>query len=130
MPVFLAGCGPRMAEVHCKITFEGKPVTAGSVIFAPKAPDDQFEVGRPAVGAPDANGQFRLTTSRPGDGVLVGLHTVSYLAPGPPETVDRELFAKMKDRYEKFGRLRLPPGHTVEVKPGRNDITLELERMP
>jgi hypothetical protein len=34
------------------------------------------------------------------------------------------------ENANKFGDLRLKPGYTVEIKPGTNNITLELERTP
>jgi len=129
-PIFLLGCGPKMGQVHGKITFEGKPVTAGSVNFAPKGDDGQFESGSSAQAAPDENGEFQLSTKTKNDGALVGRHEVSFLAPGPPRVTDPSLHAKLMESHKKFGNLRLPPGYVVEVKPGVNNITLELERAP
>ena len=124
---FLAGCGrAKMGQVFGKITFQGEPVTAGSITFAPQAPEDQFEAGKSASGVPDDNGEFQLSTFRKDDGALVGPHIVSYQAPGPPETVDPVVFAQRLERYKKYGKLKMPTGHVVEVKPGKNEITLEL----
>ena len=128
IPALLAGCGSNMGQVHGKITFEGQPVTSGSVTFAPKVPADQFEAGRPASGAPNAAGEFQLSTFRKNDGALVGPHIVTYLAPQAPESVDPVWYAERLKLFQKYGKCRLPKGYVVEVKPGRNDITLELSQ--
>jgi hypothetical protein len=115
-----------MGDVRGKVVFEGKPVTAGIITFAPKVPEGQFLAGRPSSASPDLNGEFTLTTERKGDGALVGVHNVTYQAPAPPRNGNP---AGMENA-NKFGDLRLKPGYTVEIKPGTNNITLELERTP
>ena len=123
--ILVSGCGPQIAEVRGKVTFEGKPVTAGIVTFAPKVPEGQFLAGRPASAMPDEKGEFRLTTNSKGDGALVGIHNVTYQAPGPA----RDDHAVSAERFKNFGNLRLKAGFEFEVKPGVNNITLELERV-
>lgn len=122
--ILLVGCGPNIADVRGKITFDGKPVTAGIVTFAPKVPENQFDAGKPATAMPDENGEFRLSTFRKGDGALIGTHNVTYQAPGPP----RDNHPQTAENYKKFGNVRLKADYTVEVKSGVNNITLELER--
>jgi hypothetical protein len=124
--VCLVGCGPKMATVRGKVTYKGQPVNGGTVYFTPKVPDGQFEAGRPAVAMPDSNGEFSLTTNSKNDGALIGTHNVTFIAPPNPRGDD----AEARDKYKKFGNLRLPLGHTVEVKPGTNNFTFELERTP
>ena len=122
----LSGCGPKLAQVHGKIMFEGKPVPAGSVTFAPKG--EGFEVGKAATGEPDAEGAFQLSTYARNDGALVGPHLVTYVGPQAPETEDPVKRAADMKLHQQFGKLKLPPGHVVEIKSGKNDITLELTR--
>lgn len=124
----LAGCGPSMADVRGKLVYNGKPVTAGSILFSPRADPEQLEAGKPATGAPDENGEFRLTTFRENDGALVATHSVYYYAPLPQRSVDKELVAKSAAIHKEFGGLKLPQDYTVELKPGRNDIVLELKK--
>lgn len=126
----LVGCGPQMGQIYGKITFEGQPVTAGSIFFQPKASPDQFEAGRPASGVPNDKGEFQVSTFKKHDGALVGTHIVSYLPPAPPETSDPVLRAKLLEHYKKFGKCTLPANYTVEVKPGENQIELKLQRAP
>lgn len=122
--ILICGCGPRVAEVRGKVTFDGKSVTAGLVTFAPKGVEGKFEAGKPATAVVDQNGEFKLSTFQEGDGALVGVHNVSYQAPGPP----RDDIPKMAEAYKQFGHLRLKSGFEFEVKPGVNNIKLELER--
>jgi hypothetical protein len=124
--ILASGCGPQIAEVRGKVTFEGKPVTAGIVTFAPKVADDQFLAGRPASAMLDEQGEFKLTTNRKGDGALVTTHRVTYQAPGPPRDDDPQ----SEERYKRFANLRLKAGYEFEVKPGVNNVTLELEPAP
>lgn len=128
--VALAGCGGKsLAPVRGKVTFQGKPVTAGGIQFAPQGEkDDTLEVGRPAMGNLDANGEFTLTTNSPGDGAWVGKHRVFYRAPPRPESRDPAQLAQEKAMYEKYGSLRLPQDLVFEVKPGNNAPTFELIR--
>jgi len=121
----LAGCNSQMGDVHGKITYQGKPVPVGSVLFVPKVPKEQFEAGKPASGAPNAAGEFQLSTFRQNDGALVGPHTVTYMAPqlSRKESPDYEERLKL---VEQYGKLGLPKDYIIDVKPGRNDIVLEL----
>ena len=126
IPVLSTGCGSKMAPVHGKLVFEGKPVTAGSVSFAPKG--EGFDVGKPATGTPDENGAFQLSTYALNDGALVGTHVVIYSPPEAPTTDDPVMRPKLMKEFQQFGQLKLPPNHEVEIKPGKNEITLELRR--
>src|SRR4051794_33249667 len=69
-----AGCGgPRLAPVSGRVTVGGRPVTEGVVMFIPAD-------GPAAVGAIQKDGQYTLTTFKPGDGALVGGHKVTISA--------------------------------------------------
>lgn len=66
-----SGCGgPRLAPVTGTVTYGGKPVTQGKIMFYP---DD----GRMATAEIGADGTFTLTTFLPNDGALVGTHRVA-----------------------------------------------------
>jgi hypothetical protein len=130
LPALLAGCGSSLAPVHGKVIAHGQPVTAGSVMFVPKAKEaDSASAGRPAVGAPDETGAFQLSTFAKNDGALIGTHVVTFAAPTPPVTVDATLHEKQRQLYEKFGKCKLRPGYEVEVKPGSNEIVLDVTPM-
>ena len=70
---FFAGCGrgPDLAPVEGKVTWKGKgPGFDGQITFQP------VDGRRPAVGHLKADGVYKLTTFREGDGALVGEHRV------------------------------------------------------
>lgn len=77
LPLFvaaLAGCGPSRpptAPVEGVVTLGGQPLEGAAVTFTP------VEGGRPATGATDAQGRFRLSTFDPGDGAVLGEHVAT-----------------------------------------------------
>src|SRR5262245_11925796 len=72
----LAGCSDNLpvAPVHGVVTYKGKPVTTGLVMFVPTAggPGASGKIGR--------DGSYRLTTYKPDDGAVPGTHTVTVSA--------------------------------------------------
>jgi hypothetical protein len=71
--VTAGGCGPSgpaLGTVSGRVTFDGQPVTIGTVRFWPQS-------GRPATGELDAEGYYQLKTFVEGDGALVGTHAVT-----------------------------------------------------
>jgi hypothetical protein len=75
MIALVAGCGgpkrPQTVAVSGTVTLDGKPVEGATVGFIPEGG------GRPATGTTDASGAFTLTTFEPGDGAVVGKHSVT-----------------------------------------------------
>src|SRR5262245_39633386 len=72
--VLVAGCGdggPSPVAVKGVLKLDGKPVAGAVVGFHPEAAG-----GKPAFGTTDAEGAFRLTTERPGDGALPGKYKI------------------------------------------------------
>jgi len=77
----VCGCGPSRpptALVSGEVTLEGEPLSSAAVTFTPVAG------GRPAYGATDAEGHFRLSTFSADDGAILGEHiaTISKEEPG------------------------------------------------
>ena len=70
----LAGCGGAQGPVPVPakgvVTYKGQPMPKLSVAFIP-------DKGMLASGTTDDKGQFTLTTSKPGDGALVGTYKVA-----------------------------------------------------
>ncbi|WP_164103681.1 hypothetical protein [Candidatus Laterigemmans baculatus] len=82
--LFTSGCGPSRdpnlpptAYVSGQVTYNGQPVNQGTVTFHPDG------VGNPGVGLLDEQGQFELSTYAPGDGAVVGSHSVTIDIPPP-----------------------------------------------
>ena len=73
--LMLAGCaakGPRTAPVKGTITYKGKPVPQGSIMFQPAE-------GQAATGQIE-NGNYVLKTFRDGDGAVLGTHRVTVIS--------------------------------------------------
>ena len=71
-----AGCGPSgnekpTAVVRGKITYRGKPLELGTVMFIPD------NMGPTAMGAIKKDGTYELSTYHEGDGATIGTHKVS-----------------------------------------------------
>jgi hypothetical protein len=83
----LTGCGgtdpnrPPLAKVRGKVTYNGQPVTKGSVIFTPDL-GKGGQTGQVAVGQLESDGSFTLTTFDTGDGAILGQHIVTVEARG------------------------------------------------
>jgi hypothetical protein len=120
----LAGCsksgGLKTAPVAGKVTFKGKPVPNGTVMFVPGE-------GPAATGEIDKDGNYRLSTYGNGDGAVLGNHKVSITAlaeigtalpeqrnPTPPSLLPAKYLS-----HETSGL-------TIEVKDGNNDVNFEL----
>src|SRR5262245_46464609 len=69
----LAGCGARLASVTGPLVFPATtPCTGGTVVFSPADGNVLAAQGRI-----QADGTFRLGTTRPGEGVLPGKYRVN-----------------------------------------------------
>ena len=75
------GCGgdpdkPKLGRVSGKVTYKGKLVDAGHVVFTP-IPGKGGETGQSATGEIDSSGQYSMTTFNTNDGAIVGQHIVT-----------------------------------------------------
>jgi hypothetical protein len=145
----LVGCGEphyEHARVHGKVTYKGKPVTTGSVLFVPTKPMPDGSI-QPASGELNAEGAYELKSSGE-PGAVVGEHKVVIMSVDPgataepaPDPAKVEIIgpspsggppkggtkvAKFKSLVpEKYGAPESTPlVHTV--KSGDNNIDLEL----
>ncbi len=71
-----SGAQPDLIPVKGKVTYKGKPVTKGKVMFEPDG------YGRPAGGQLQSDGTYVLGTHKEGDGVVAGHHQVSISGTG------------------------------------------------
>ena len=70
------GCGPsypETAEVRGRVTYQGKPLPEGRILFWPPE-------GRPAMAEIGPDGSYSLTTFVTGDGAIPGEHRVTIKA--------------------------------------------------
>ncbi|MCI0359090.1 MAG: hypothetical protein L0211_11480 [Planctomycetaceae bacterium] len=123
------GCGERGAakgKVMGKVVFGGQPVTAGSLLFAPA----EGVVSEPATGVIQPDGSFVMTTLAEGDGAAIGKHLVNYNA--PPRTGREEWDGYGTPPPEKISPFEglAPKQSEIEIKPGVNNLTIELVQAP
>src|SRR5215475_82944 len=86
--LMILGCGggagrPPLAKVSGKVTYAGKPVTTGSVMFTPVA-GSASDSARIATGQIESDGSYSLTTFDTGDGAVLGQHLVTVESRGDP----------------------------------------------
>ena len=77
----LGGCSsdpnmPKLGKVSGKVTYKGKPLDAGRVVFTP-ATGKGGETGQDATGEIDSDGTYEMTTFNTGDGAILGQHIVT-----------------------------------------------------
>lgn len=132
---------PTLSKVHGKVTYQGKPVTNGNVLFLPKdAPKDAPP--NPASGPIKPDGTYELTTFEPGDGAAVGEHRVAVIAIDGGSAAEsmaydgKAITPKGKSAGPKITMKSLVPAKyqtpdtsplTKKVVAGDNTIDLELE---
>ena len=142
----LVGCSrrsglPETAPVHGQVIYKDRAVAGAHVsLIGEHAP-------RFAVGTTDEAGKFELTTFEPGDGAVLGAHTVTVSKPAVEiettsvdPTLDRDAYLAVLERAaeraikaQAAGSL-LPAKYAdqktsdlrVEVVRGGNDFTIEL----
>lgn len=126
------GCGsgrPETAPVHGQVTYQGKPVVEGTIIFYPQK-------GRPATASLAPDGTYRLTTFKPNDGATLGCYRVTIEArritptivppDGDPESVGTygppKIVWLLPEKYSGLQSSSL----TAEVKRGDNTFNFIL----
>jgi hypothetical protein len=128
----LYGCGRSdLSPVSGLVTVDGKPVAAAQVLYT--SPNS-----RPAAGETDAQGRYVLSTYIAGDGAKIGTHSVTVTArptirvspagnigpPSGPPKVQHGQQSPVPVKYSDPAK----PLLSVDVKPGNNDIPIELKR--
>jgi hypothetical protein len=77
----LSGCSadpnmPKLGKVSGKVSYQGKPLDAGRVVFTPVA-GKGGESDQGASGEISSDGSYEMTTFNTGDGVVLGQHIVT-----------------------------------------------------
>jgi len=78
--LIVAGCGdsgPKMARVEGTVTYDGKPLSAATIIFTPESGVRMGE------GGTDEQDHYYLGTYKIDDGAIVGKHRVAVVKRGP-----------------------------------------------
>src|SRR5262249_52668164 len=106
-----------------KVVFkDGKPLEGGMVVLSPLDPANH--VGARGYIQPD--GTFELSSEKPQDGVLEGRYQplVKPPARGRGEDDTQSSIPVIEPRYTRFEA----SGVEVEVRPGKNEVTIEVDR--
>ena len=140
----LGGCGSGIhyehAKVHGKVTYQGKPVTFGSVLFIPVEPPKEGFM-QPASGSINPDGTYELA-SQSDSGAILGEHTVLVIAvdggkPAEPKAASKDGVtppAPAKGTREVQFKSAIPKKYSDpststlkrKVTPGDNQIDIEL----
>jgi hypothetical protein len=118
--LFLAGCGSSVNSVTGKVSYQGQPVTGGSVTLVPETGG-----GKPAAANVQGDGTFAMTPGSEAGGAIVGKHRVLYSAPVTELPAGTELKPGQSPPASPFDRLK-PKTEVVEIKAGKNEIDIEL----
>jgi hypothetical protein len=121
----LAGCGGgKTAPVNGRVKFkDGSDVS----VLAGYSLTFEAEGGKTsAVGEVDRDGSFKLSTFGANDGAIPGKYRVAIEAPPNPDPDKPPTKSKLPAKYSNLDS----SGLTAEVKPGQNNIELELDKAP
>jgi hypothetical protein len=127
--IVMTGCGSKSNAVTGKVTYNGQPVTGGSLTFLPvtSSAGDPQAAGKPAAANVDSAGNYKLIPGGDSGGAAKGMNRVVYSAPVSDIPAGVELQPGQGPAPSPFDGLR-PKTETVEVKPGNNTIDIELTK--
>ena len=119
----LVGCGSKQSELSGTVTYQGKPLSSGSVLVAgsdgmvkasPIQPDGAYKIKGIVTGT------IRVTVSSPDPGIAAA-PSRNMQAPAPP-TKDNSKWFPIPDDYSDFNK----SGLTFDLKRGANRWDIEL----
>ena len=121
----LCGCGdggpvyPPPVAVSGKVVLNGQPLTGGTIRFVPADPIKAL----PGSSAVQSDGSFKVTTSKPDDGLVPGKYTVFF---DPPVAADGSKSAAAVIIPEKYLSPALSGlGETIDKANSSLQITLK-----
>lgn len=126
----LVGCGgdaetKPTAKVTGKVTYEGQPVTGGSLMFSPISSSSSNKPGKAGDATIKPDGTFTVTTYAPGDGAVVGGHRIAFMPPAPEVPAATPAGAHTEAPPAPFSGL-VPKTTEITVSNGDNKIEIEL----
>lgn len=125
--LFLTGCGPQSSSISGKVTYQGQPVTGGSITLLPVGASGAESSGKPAAANVQADGTFTMAPGSDAGGASPGQNRVVYSAPVTELPAGVELQPGQSPPASPFAGLR-PTNETVEVKAGKNSLEIELTK--
>jgi len=122
--LFACGCGGTLVPVGGKVSFDGKPVTGGSLAFVPLSKGPDGKPLKPSSGAVQPGGDYRVSTRVANDGANIGKYRVTY---SPPATeYPAGVYSPGKPPPPSGFEGLVPSSSEVEVKAGGGQIDIEL----
>jgi hypothetical protein len=121
----LVGCGGgKTAPVNGRVKLkDGSDVS----VLAGYSLTFEAEDGKTsAVGEVDRDGTFKLSTFGANDGAIPGKYRVAINAPNNPDPDKPPTRSKLPAKYANLET----SGLTAEIKPGQNNIELDLDKAP
>lgn len=120
--LFAAGCGAKASSVTGKLSFNGQPVTGGSITLVP-----QNGGSKPAAANVQPDGTFVMNPGTDAGGAMSGPHRVMYSAPVGELPPGVELQPGQSPPASPFQGLK-PKNEVVEIKAGTNALEIELTK--
>jgi hypothetical protein len=126
----LIGCrgesGPEMVNVSGRVSYQGKPLSRGTITFLPEGD------GQPASGTIGSDGSYRLQTIEPGDGARTGRYKVIVSTSDlNVETLDTAMLPSEMPKGKTLtpAKFEKPEtsGLTAEIKSGGSTLDFNLE---
>jgi len=122
------GSKPPTVKLHGKVSYQGQPVSQGTVTFQPTKPAEGYPF-RPATGVLNTDGTYELSTFDKGDGAIPGEYQVMIvsLTSGPtPETPNAPEVWAVPKKYGNSVQSPLKVAVPAEQRgPLEMDFTLE-----
>jgi len=85
--------------------------------------------GRPSVGRTDSTGRFELVFDEHNRGAAVGLHTVKMTSGSPVPSEEDPNAPPKKMPKPKEGTEAVVIAENLEVKPGKNEFTIDISKL-
>jgi hypothetical protein len=119
---------PETIRVHGKVTYQGKPVTTGRIVFQPVGVA-QRGLLRPATGVLQPDGSYELSTFAQGDGAVPGRFGVGIVSTegGPtPENMGAPVIWLVPRKYSSHTSSGLTAAIPADA-PGPLEFTFDLK---
>lgn len=124
--ICIVGCAekserPKTVPVSGVVNWNGKPLTEGSVFFAP----DDKDKGFPAVGTIGADGKYVLSTFEKGDGAVPGSYKIAVQVMKGADEVQKKIGQKvLPDKYYQAAISGLTA--TIGANDAKKEIPVEV----
>lgn len=119
MLALVMGCSTGMYPAEGSVTFEdGSPLKKGMVILEN---EDRSVSARGLIGQ---DGKFTLSTNSPGDGMRPGTYRGLISSMDLSDVPDEQKKLPFNIKFTRFDT----SGITVEIKPGKNVVSLQVVR--